>query len=186
MPAQQRPSLCSPEGKAASRPPTSSKRAPSYPINPHGTDSRLSIPFLTDKRTQIIVLSPLSCLSKGPLGMPFTPRNEERTACRSRPTAGVHTPPRREAGLRDSCGSDGPAPTAGRSSRPASLPAAARAAPPRSLPVRTHPRFDWPGSLPRSHEVGRGHQGCCLLLRRQQERRTKAKNFQVPDARKKR
>lgn len=76
--------------------------------------------------------------------MPHAPRPEQQPG-RSRPTPGLRTPPpRREAGLRDSCASAGPAPTAGPSRRPASLPAAARAAPPRSLPVRAHPNLGPP------------------------------------------
>ncbi|KAK2100733.1 hypothetical protein P7K49_022081 [Saguinus oedipus] len=49
-PPARRPALCSPGRKAASCPPATSKRAPSCPINPPGTDSRLATASPADKR----------------------------------------------------------------------------------------------------------------------------------------
>nr|XP_024650795.1 uncharacterized protein LOC112427863 [Macaca nemestrina] len=51
-PPARRPALCSPGRKAASCPPAASKRAPSCPINPPGTDNRLATASSADKTSR--------------------------------------------------------------------------------------------------------------------------------------
>lgn len=120
---------------------------PSLPINPRGTDSRLSVPFPADQRTQILVFSPLSRPRRGPLPAGTGASTYHLPA--GRPGSGTPAPwlvPRQRPGP---------------PRRPARRSPRRRAARPRSLPIRPHQRLGPPGPRPPTATMTAGDRHGC-------------------------
>lgn len=158
---------------------------PLPPINPRGTDSRLTAASPADKSSESLAFPPLPSQERPPGQALRSPTAGSPAALPAGPGAPHTSPP--GAGLRDASASAGPAPTAEPSPPGRDPPHSTRG--PATLSPWPNTAALRPAPVPRvrpptATETVGGRR--LLLFHQQGEEKTKARKFQVPGARRKR